>query len=149
MPRVTSRTSIFVNADREHIFSYVKDMTRHTEWSTDVRKVEKVSPGIIGIGTKFKVEGTGKHAASEVTVTDYENPLRFAYAIKDARGEHEHLFDFHAQDSGTLVEQTTVSKLHGNGLMFRLGMGRPATKAALEKLKAAMEKPVSSQSAAP
>ncbi len=149
MPKVT-RTSVFINADRDHVFSYVKDLNRMAEWRGDGIKVEKVTPGIVGIGSKFKVEGdgAGKKGHAEITISDYEFPLRFAYSVTDEKGSYEHLIDFHMKDSGTVFDQSVTSKAPMfSGLFGKKGVGSPPTKAALQTLKAKLEQPVSTESA--
>jgi uncharacterized protein YndB with AHSA1/START domain len=40
----------------EDVFDYSVDLTREPEWNPKARRVEKVTDGPIGIGTRFEVE---------------------------------------------------------------------------------------------
>jgi len=145
MPR-TSRTSVFINSDREQVFNHVKEFTKMAEWRGDQVKIEKVTPGILGIGSRFKVEAVDGKPAAEIEVTDYEFPLRFAYKAIAGKSSHEHIFDFHLKESGKQYEETVTSR--GpllSTLMPRQGLAAPASKKALETLKARMEQPVSTE----
>jgi uncharacterized membrane protein len=54
MTEIKGATSIIVQAPPHVIYDYLLDFTRHPEWVSNLRRVEQVSPGPVGVGTKFK-----------------------------------------------------------------------------------------------
>lgn len=56
--------SIGIAAAAETVFDYVTDVRREREWNRQLREVEKLTPGPVGAGTRYRVRfGRGVGAA--------------------------------------------------------------------------------------
>lgn len=48
--------TVDIRSSPEEIFDYCVDLTREPEWNPKARRVEKVSAGLIGLGTRYEAE---------------------------------------------------------------------------------------------
>jgi uncharacterized protein YndB with AHSA1/START domain len=100
---------ITVNAPVEQVFSYVADISRHSEWGKADHKLEitKTSEGPIGQGSTFQSVGHqfGKNEDS-VTITEYVPNQRVAYESEGNAGLLRHTFDVAPADGGTRLSKT-------------------------------------------
>src|SRR5579859_1541856 len=75
-----SEVSIEIQAPAEQVFRRLSDFTRHHEFSDGLAKVEQLTPGPAGVGTRYRSEETvpGKYVSfSEITA--HEEPRRIAW----------------------------------------------------------------------
>ncbi len=117
-------------------FDYIADVTRHPEWANDPLTVERVDDGPLGVGSRFHAVGhqAGKDWPSELTVTAYDPPSRFAFTATggpigttDDR-LHRHEFLLTPKDGGTEVEVRRADPL----LDWKMRLvGRPLIRATL------------------
>ena len=49
-----SQGSITVHAPVERVFGYIVDITRHSEWTSNLRQCTQTSPGTVCVGSTFK-----------------------------------------------------------------------------------------------
>ena len=47
--------SIGIAAPAETVFDYVTDVRREREWNPQLREAEKLTPGPVGVGTRYRV----------------------------------------------------------------------------------------------
>ena len=68
MSNFVSNYRVSINAEPEQVFSYVADLTRHGEWSENL-KVESVSENPIGVGSQYHSTGRmmGKQVENDVS----------------------------------------------------------------------------------
>jgi hypothetical protein len=80
---------IMIDAPAEKVFSYLSDLTLHSEWSNGRHKlqVEKISDGPIGEGTRFKSVGFqfGRNEDT-VTITEYVDGRRIVFEAEGKVG---------------------------------------------------------------
>ncbi len=93
-------------------FDYVADFSRHNEWALDEIKITSLTPGPVGLGSKYSAVGrqSGKDWPSHLEVTAYEPPVQFEFTatggpITSPSGDpHRHEFLFTPKDGGTQIE---------------------------------------------
>jgi uncharacterized protein YndB with AHSA1/START domain len=71
---------IVIERPVEEVFDFVADERNEPRYNPRMLRVEKLSPGPIGTGTRFRAEMTGRRRPVEMTVelTGYERPRRLA-----------------------------------------------------------------------
>jgi hypothetical protein len=75
-----SEVSDEIQAPVEHVFGRLSDFTRHSDFSNGLAKVEQLTPGPAGVGTRYRSEETvpGNYVSySEITAL--EEPRRIAW----------------------------------------------------------------------
>src|ERR1022692_4414314 len=66
--------SIGIAAPAEAVFDYVTDVRREQEWNPQLREAEKLTPGPVGVGTRYRVRfGRGVGAAT-IENTAFDRP---------------------------------------------------------------------------
>ena len=80
MPRVEG--DLVIECPVEEVFDFVADERNEPRYNPRMLRAEKLSPGPIGAGTRFRAEMKmkGRRRPVEMTVefTDYERPRRLA-----------------------------------------------------------------------
>ena len=73
--------SLTVRRPLAEVFAYVADFERAPEWITDLVRVEKLTPGDVGVGTRFTqvVSLGGKELEGTMEVRAYDPPCVYAY----------------------------------------------------------------------
>jgi hypothetical protein len=141
-----SEVSIEINAPVEQVFGRLSDFTRHSDFSDGLAKVEQLTPGPAGVGTRYRSEETvpGKYVSySEITAL--EEPRRIAWKAwvpHVMRTEWEYRLT--PRSSGTRLMQ--VSRWWPTGpigfVMLHMHRKRHApleNQASLERIKALLE----------
>jgi hypothetical protein len=141
-----SEVSIEIQAPVEQVFGRLSDFTRHRDFSAGLARVEQLTPGPAGVGTRYRSEETvpGKYV-SYCEITDLVEPRRIAWRAwvpHVMRTEWEYLLS--STFSGTRLVQ--VSRWWPTGpigfLMLHLHRKRHAPRenqASLERTKALLE----------
>jgi hypothetical protein len=102
-----SEVSIEIEAQPKVVYQRLKDFTGHSDFSAGLAKVEQLTPGSIGVGTRFRSEETvpGKYVSfSEITVWR-------AWVEHVMRTEWE----FHLAPSGSGTRLTEISRWRATG----------------------------------
>ncbi len=102
----------WVRVPPEIVFAYVAAITRHNEWASDKINITPITPGPVQLESKYTVVGRqgGKDWPSQLEVTGYEPPHRFAFTatggpIGTLEGDtHRHEFLFTLKNGGTELE---------------------------------------------
>ncbi len=66
--------SIGIAAPAERVFDYVTDVRREPEWNPQLREVEKLTPGPVGAGTRYRVRFGRGVGAAVIENTAYDRP---------------------------------------------------------------------------
>src|SRR3972149_3930304 len=94
---------IVINAPAEKVFSYLADLTRHSEWAQPGHRleIEKTSGGPIGQGTVFRSVGHqfGRNEDT-VTITEYVPNQRIVYESAGNAGLMRHTFELTPAEGG-------------------------------------------------
>jgi len=109
----TSRRTL-IEAAPEVVFDYVADVRRQREWNRAVSSMEQVTPGPIGVGTRFA--GQIKRVG-EVTVdtVEFDRPMRVVHHAHPSIAEVRHEWRFRGAGGGTILEQRAVMRPKGRG----------------------------------
>jgi hypothetical protein len=74
----------------DDVFDYCTDLTREPEWNPKAKRVEKVTPGPIGVGTRYEAEFL-KGNPMTIELVRFERPIRWESVGRsrrlDAKGE--------------------------------------------------------------
>ena len=102
--------SIVAKTTPEAAYAYVADLTKHPEWSPDNMKMVAESPGVVGVGSKYKAVGhlVGKPNPSEVEITALKPGQLFAFTSTDGNSKWQHEFTFTGENGGTRIDRTVT-----------------------------------------
>jgi uncharacterized protein YndB with AHSA1/START domain len=103
---VAVQKQLNIKAPAEKVFSYLADITRHSEWGRPQFKqeIEKTSEGPVGQGSTFRSVGHqfGRNEDT-VTITEYVPNQRLAFESDGKAGLIRHTFELQPEDGGTRV----------------------------------------------
>ena len=66
--------SIGIGAPAEAVFDYVTDVRREQEWNPQLREAEKLTPGPVGVGTRYRVRFGRGVGAAIIENTAFDRP---------------------------------------------------------------------------
>jgi hypothetical protein len=81
---VTVENAIEICRSPEDVFDYLTDITKEVEWNPRTRRVEKLTPGPIGLGTRFGAEWI-KGNPAVVEYVRFERPMAWASVARSRR----------------------------------------------------------------
>lgn len=134
-----------VAAPPEVVFRFVSDLGRAPEWVPELVSVTKLDPGPVRLGTRFAQVAriAGRESRTELRVTAFEPPRRFAHEGAGDSMRFAARFELEPRDGGTRVRHDYELHLGGlRALMEPLIAGRieQRSAAAAEALKRAIER---------
>lgn len=153
MTTVVKSYVVDIYAPLEQVFSYVSDLTKHSEWSGGRLKVEALTPGPVAVGSKYRSVGdlpNQKGRVNELRVVQLRPPDRFVFVAQDPTfGEVSHEFSFTPGDKGTRVERAVVTNMSPlmafvSRFMIEPLVAKPMMDRAMANLKKEMERRVTS-----
>lgn len=137
---------ISIDAKPEDVYAYVADLTKHGEWSENL-KVESVSGGAVGVGSEYRSTGRmmGREIENHVRVVEYEPPTRFSFTADDGKTEFRQEFTFSSGNGGALLERRVSVEMNPiMTMLFKAVIGplvaNPSMNKSLNNLKAKMER---------
>jgi hypothetical protein len=139
------QVSTFIKATPGNVFEYVSDLTRHGEWSANPLRVEALSPGKVGVGSRYRSVAQSRRVTFDAAleVTEYSPSYQFAFKGEDSSGKFSHVFTFEPRDDGTFVTRDVRFELNFGQWLFFLALlylvRIPLAKLALQRLKKKME----------
>ncbi len=145
MPRASFCTRVLIQAPQENVFAYIADLARHGEWASDAVEIETIeaTPRVIGNRYRSTAQSHGVTFHSNLLVTEYDPPARFAFVGEDSTGRVEHLFTIRPDGEHTRVErqmQFDVSFLQWLAYLVLVYPVRiPSARRTLARLKARLE----------
>ena len=81
---VKARANILIERRAEQVFGFVADdfVENYARWSPEVRQIEALTPGPIGVGSLLRQVRVdqGRRSDNRFTVTAFENPARLEFA---------------------------------------------------------------------
>ena len=121
----TFRSSDVIRGSIEEVFAVVNDMEGRAEWDPQTLRVEKLSEGPVGEGTRFEmvVKGPGKMS---LEVVEFDEPSRITFQASMKMGEGRHTFNISPTEGGTVVDQVLETRAKGLGILFAPLMGMMA-----------------------
>ncbi len=144
--RLHGNVSVVIDRPPEEVFEYLRDPTRHAEWSPRPYRTEGVDAPVER-GSRFTsfgwVPGDGDHR-NEVEVTGFDPPKLIEFTATEQDENFVSTYRLSPQGSGTKVEKVLDMPRPGGvgGVMFPLlfaGFIKPATRKGLRMLKDRLE----------
>ena len=81
-----NQVSIEINAPPETVYAYLQDLSRHSEWSSNVRKIELTNGAAGTVGAEYTAsEEVPKGLTSYARITALDAPRRIAWQSTDHR----------------------------------------------------------------
>lgn len=104
----TIEVSRHIAAPIEKVFSVASDFAGAPQVVRAIDKVEMLTPGPVGVGTRFRETRTvfGKQASEEMEVTAFEPPRRYAVGCTGHGCRYHSEFLFEPKQGGTEVKMS-------------------------------------------
>lgn len=137
--------STLIDRPVKDVFAFVADPNNMSKWNAAVVSLEQVTPGSVGVGTKFKSVGEmmGRRIEGEMQVTAYDPDNQCGFQVKAGPMQVNLTLAFKTVGTGTKVSLNA----QGNpGGIFKLAEGVMAgqVKSMMEgnllRLKSVLEK---------
>jgi len=106
----------------EDVFAYLEDLSRHSEWQTQIESFELLTEGPTRVGTRAvdtrRVPGGRRKITYEIT--EHDPPRRVAFRGLDGPIRPEGVVTLEPLDDGRRSRVTLELDLVGHGLMGKL-----------------------------
>lgn len=113
---------IFINAEPASVFSYLSNLTLHSEWSGAPLKVEELDQTPVNVGKRYRSVGDdpfSQNVENQLTVTELQPSTRFCFTAIDPRmgataqdNPFTHEFILTSRDGGTLLERNVIREMN-------------------------------------
>ena len=105
----TDTNRVHVNCRPEDAFDYVADITTHPLWSLDNIRVEQLTAGPAGVGSRFHTVGHSlvmeRDLEAEIEIIGLERPGSLTFVARSGPREFMHVFTFRLHAGGTMIER--------------------------------------------
>ncbi len=136
---------VLIDRPVKDVFTFVSDPNNMAKWNSAVVSLQQVTPGVVGVGTKFKSvgEALGRRIEGELQVTAYEPDAKCGFRLNAGPMQLKLTIAFKTVGTGTKVS------LNGEGNpggIFKLAEGvmagqmKSMMEANLTRLKSVLEK---------
>ena len=97
-----------INAPRQVVFERATDLGAWAEQISAIERVEVLTDGPVGVGTRFKETRTmfKREATEEMTFVEFDPPNRYAVDAHSCGSDYHTVFEFHERDGMTEVSMT-------------------------------------------
>src|SRR5215213_671365 len=97
--------STLVDRPMRDVFAFVSNLNNMSKWNSAVVSLEQVTPGAVGVGTKFKSVGEmmGRRIEGEVQVTSYEPDTKTGFQMNAGPMQINITISFKPVGTGTKV----------------------------------------------
>ncbi len=137
--------SALIDRPMKDVFAFVADPNNMSKWNSAVVSLQQVTPGAVGVGTKFKSvgEALGRRIEGELQVTAYEPDTKCGFQLNAGPMQLNLTITFKTVGTGTKVS------LNGEGNpggIFKLAEGvmagqmKSMMEGNLARLKTVLEK---------
>lgn len=111
--------STMIDKPIKDVFAFVGNLNNMPKWNTTVIGVEQITPGDVGVGTKFKSTGEmlGRNIEGEMQVTVYEPDTKFGIQMNAGPALVNMTISFKTVGTGTEVSLNTQGQTGG---LFKL-----------------------------
>ena len=110
--------SIVIAREPTDVFDIAADPERQLEWDPQTLSVEKLTPGPLGRGARYRVRLKGLGVV-EYDFPVFDRPVRFAHRGLVKVGEMYHAFEFEPVPDGTRLTQAIRAEPRGIGKVLR------------------------------
>ena len=137
--------STLIDRPVKDVFAFVSNLNNMSKWNSAVVSLQQVTPGAVGIGTKFKSVGEmmGRRIEGDVQVTAYEPDNKTGFQMQAGPVQVNVTINFKTVGTGTKVSLNA----QGNpGGLFKLaepvmaGRVKALMEENLARLKSVLEK---------
>ena len=135
---------VLIDRPVKDVFAFVANPNNMSKWNSAVVSLEQVTPGAVGVGTKFKTVGEmmGRRIEGEMQVTAYEPDTQCGFQVQAGPMQVNLTMTFKTVGTGTKVSLNA----QGNpGGLFKLAEGvmagqiKSMMEGNLARLKSALE----------
>jgi carbon monoxide dehydrogenase subunit G len=127
------------------VFAFAANPNNMTKWNSAVVSLEQITPGAVGVGTKFKSVGemVGRRIEGEMQVTAYEPDTKCGYQVNAGPMQVNLTLTFKTVGTGTKISLNAQGNPAG---FFKLaepmmaGRVKSLMEENLARLKAVLEK---------
>lgn len=135
---------VLIDRPVKDVFAFVANPNNMSKWNSAVVSLEQVTPGVVGVGTKFKTVGEmmGRRIEGEMQVTAYEPDTKCGFQVQAGPMQVNLTMTFKTVGTGTKVSLNA----QGNpGGLFKLAEGvmtgqvKSMMEGNLARLKSALE----------
>ncbi len=136
---------VLVDRPIKDVFAFVSNPNNMSQWNSAVVGLEQITPGTVGVGTKFKSIGEmmGRRIEGEMQVTIYEPDTQCGFQLQAGPMQVNLALSFKTVGTGTKINLNA----QGNpGGIFKLAEGvmagqvKSMMEGNLARLKTALEK---------
>lgn len=110
--------SIVIAREPADVFEIAADPERQLEWDAQTLTVEKLTPGPLGRGARYRVKFKGLGVV-EYEFPEFDRPVGFAHRGLVKVGEMYHALEFESVPEGTLLTQAIRMEPRGIGRPLR------------------------------
>ncbi|MBK6647529.1 MAG: SRPBCC family protein [Anaerolineales bacterium] len=114
--------SALIDRPQKDVFAFVANPGNMSKWNSAVVSLEQVTPGAVGVGTKFKSVGEmmGRRIEGEMQITAYEPDTKCGFQINAGPMQVNITLSFKTVGTGTKINLNA----QGNpGGLFKLAEG--------------------------
>jgi hypothetical protein len=106
---------IAIDRPVDEVFDFVADERNEPRYNPRILRVEKLTPGPIGQGTRFRAETTtmGRTAGIAIQYTAYQRPRRLGSSIQMSAADIQGTLSFDPTAGGTRMGWTWDVRLRG------------------------------------
>ncbi len=136
---------VLVDRPMKDVFAFVSNPNNMSQWNSAVISLEQITPGTVGVGTKFKTVGEmmGRRIEGEMQITTYEPDTKCGFQLQAGPMLVNLTLNFKTVGTGTKVSLNA----QGNpGGIFKLAEGvmagqvKSMMEGNLARLKTVLEK---------
>ncbi len=136
---------VLIDRPMKDVFAFVSNPNNMSKWNSAVVSLEQVSPGAVGVGSKFKTVGEmmGRRIEGEMQITAYEPDTKCGFQVNAGPMQVNLTLSLKTVGTGTKVSLNA----QGNpGGIFKLAEGvmtgqiKSMMEGNLTRLKDALEK---------
>lgn len=110
--------SVVIAREPADAFDVAADPERQLEWDPQTLSVEKLTPGPLGRGARYRVE-VKRLGVVEYEFPEFDRPVRFAHRGPVKVGEMYHTFELEPVPGGTRLTQAIRAEPRGIGRLLR------------------------------
>jgi uncharacterized protein YndB with AHSA1/START domain len=126
MASIRFENTIDIGVDRARVFAYLADIERTPEWNWAIASSQKLTPGPVEVGTRFRLERTApQRAVEELEITALQPGDRLEVAGRFGPFDARLSYELSDAPSGTrLVNRVELDPTVPLGLLGGLVGGR-------------------------
>lgn len=113
---------VLIDRPMKDVFAFVANPNNMSKWNSAIVSLEQVTPGAVGVGTKFKSVGEmmGRRIEGEMQITAYEPDIKCGFQVNAGPMKVDLTMTFKTVGTGTKVGLNA----QGNpGGIFKLAEG--------------------------